>query len=447
MEAGRRSRHPAHHERAPLRQMPWNRLSLRGAPASSRSPRAGSIAASSSRRRRRRPHGRVIPLTTSGLHCGRRVSTAEPVASAVIPLTTSGLHCGAGYRGYDEDSTSSSRSPRAGSIAAPPASAPSRALLASSRSPRAGSIAAGHAVRTGAASGRHPAHHERAPLRPVHRLRRWPVRPPRHPAHHERAPLRPAAASASPTRRRRRHPAHHERAPLRPARCQRADGPAAELVIPLTTSGLHCGPARQRGTVQRLGSSSRSPRAGSIAAPPASAPTRAWRCRHPAHHERAPLRRIGRTPFGYRQEGVIPLTTSGLHCGSRPDHAERLGDVSSRSPRAGSIAAEPSTRRLAQVDGSSRSPRAGSIAAGTPSGHVADSGRRHPAHHERAPLRPEPLAVGVGVFQQVIPLTTSGLHCGDYTVFTSRIQPAVIPLTTSGLHCGLARPRCSRPQI
>ena len=379
--------------------------------ASSRSPRAGSIAADAL------GHGRAG-------------------GAAVIPLTTSGLHCGGEEPGYDEDlDDESSRSPRAGSIAAPPASAPTRAWRWSSRSPRAGSIAAPLAVQDrGVVGGVIPlttsglhcgfTPHARA-LRPETSSRSpragsiaaaWPRSPTPHSTTSSRSPR--AGSIAAP-------------------RCQRGTVQRLGSSSRSPRAGSIAAPRCQRGTVQRLGSSSRSPRAGSIAAPPASAPTRAWRCRHPAHHERAPLRRMGvlrsvragrRHPAHHERAPLRQVV---------PDHAERLGDVSSRSPRAGSIAAEPSTRRLAQVRRviplttsglhcgrhalrprrrqrapSSRSPRAGSIAAGAtrgrrrclPAGHPAhheraplrrlhrlhqpDPARRHPAHHERAPLRP-----------------------------------------------------------
>ena len=208
--------HPAHQERAPLRHRGGQAMAA-DVVESSRSPGAGSIAAEAGQ---------------AGSNAGR----------TVIPLTRSGLHCG--FRG------------------------------------RRRRLNVG---------GGHPAHQERAPLRqPGH------PRPPptagRHPAHQERAPLRPerlGQVRGSCLG----HPAHQERAPLRPLHPERdaEDGdessrspgagsiaasterPAAarcRAVIPLTRSGLHCGPNHTGKSVNDIGSS-RSPGAGSIAARPA----------------------------------------------------------------------------------------------------------------------------------------------------------------------------------
>ena len=361
-QAGSGVSHPAHHERAPLRQMPWNRHVTARRAGSSRSPRAGSIAASSSRRRRRRPHGRghpahheraplrrdpgadlpvggvrssrspragsiaacagvfgheigvgessrspragsiaaragvhaatpvstVIPLTTSGLHCGT-ICPATADDQPVIPLTTSGLHCGLAGQAEIRDCN-----------------------LWSSRSPRAGSIAARPTFLQHVISSRHPAHHERAPLRRCIR------------AH---GSVRPGESSRSPR-------AGSIAAPA--ARGGRAVRPA---VIPLTTSGLHCGLFWPRVDL--------SPR---------------WQ--------------------------VIPLTTSGLHCGG-----------SSADVTRSTLPGHPAHHERAPLRRSLITP------------YFATSGG-HPAHHERAPLRPNSASRRGNASSTVIPLTTSGLHCG-----------------------------------
>ena len=204
-------------------------------------------------------------------------------------------------------------------------------------------------------------------------------------------------------------------------------------VIPLTRSGLHCGIAG--GVVSTADpSSSRSPGAGSIAAR-VSATARTLACRHPAHQERAPLRHRGHPTGRERTTGhpahqeraplrpavarlpgaglrlssrspgagsiaarppvrcagpgacVIPLTRSGLHCGNGPQ-CRRDGSVGSHPAHQERAPLRPPQHGQQLVDGlSSRSPGAGSIAAG-PTGSAAPWARSsHPAHQERAPLR------------------------------------------------------------
>ena len=228
--------HPAHHERAPLRrgvQGPRSGAIWR----SSRSPRAGSIAATHLGAGGKTANG-VIPLTTSGLHCGEFAaanghaqceSSRSPRAGSIAARGTvitgtaertssrsprAGSIAASGPPARPGRSPASSRSPRAGSIAAAMARQYAWSSPESSRSPRAGSIAACSTRFTASAmfrviplttSGlhcgtsttsfaeelcRHPAHHERAPLRLVASYGEWTSGRSRHPAHHERAPLR-----------------------------------------------------------------------------------------------------------------------------------------------------------------------------------------------------------------------------------------------------------------
>ena len=250
--------------------------------------------------------------------------------------------------------------------------------MGSSRSPRAGSIAASTRAATADARASHPAHHERAPLRPGPTVSTVPARS--HVIPLTTSGLHCGGSVHVPSGQARRHPAHHERAPLRP-HGQQSRGLAGSSRSPRAGSiaAMHAPGAGL------MSGSSRSPRAGSIAA--------------------------GSRPSAEGSAAaVIPLTTSGLHCGCRHRGLRLRLVASSRSPRAGSIAAQHHGGHRAVVPG-------------------------HPAHHERAPLRlawPRILLIHA----PVIPLTTSGLHCGCRA---RRLRPGtveVIPLTTSGLHCG-----------
>ena len=69
---------------------------------SSRSPRAGSIAAGCCPQRGR-CGSPVIPLTTSGLDRGIVFSDCFLLCYQVIPLTTSGIHCGTSTTSFAEE--------------------------------------------------------------------------------------------------------------------------------------------------------------------------------------------------------------------------------------------------------------------------------------------------------------------------------------------------------
>ena len=278
----------------------------------------------------------VIPLTTSGLHCGVFSTVIRRSGCVVIPLTTSGLHCGPVACWYSANW----------------------------------------------ASG-HPAHHERAPLRRSPQIRLRPAIS-RHPAHHERAPLRQIARAFMSRLRAGVIPLttsglHCGLVASVSTSCGQSVIPlttsglhcggfrvvpvdAHHMVIPLTTSGLHCGAVFANGELV-IDGSSRSPRAGSIAAASRRV-TQIPPLRHPAHHERAPLRlrrpvdlHVPRDPSSRSpRAGSIAAFTN-------PDRRPPV-NMSSRSPRAGSIAARAPSRRGPSAPVSSRSPRAGSIAAG-----------------------------------------------------------------------------------
>ena len=355
----------------------------------------------------------VIPLTTSGLHCGAdRTATIGRAAPEVIPLTheraplrqrtparsqrrivlvipltTSGLHCGGQRTRVQLTRESSSRSPRAGSIAAGlgRSGAPER-LRSSSRSLTSGLHCGGI---NGSATGDRtviPLIHERAPLRQRldHKRRRSARSHPAHPrAGSIAATLRtavgtcgeassrsPRAGSIAATAARRSrstvstsHPAH-SRAGSIAASTRRRSRARRHDVIPLTTSGLHCGAIAGQRARGRHAESSRSLTSGLHCGgdwPTRERPPRSSRSLTSGLHCGAPRRQ----PSAQRTCAVIPLTTSGLHCG-RTCAACRDRPGSARHPAHS---------------------RAGSIAAATGSPHICAARSGHPAHHERAPLR------------------------------------------------------------
>ena len=242
---------PGHVDRAPLRRGRVCGFLARDG-VCSRSRRPGSIAACLGRvfgddpygsvpghvdraplRRHPAPHtaGRtqvLFPVTSTGLHCGR-FATDEFAAyhADLFPVTSTGLHCGVDRRRSSPDASiavpghvdraplrrlgasrsrgdgmTCSRSRRPGSIAARRRPGPGRRRLRCSRSRRPGSIAASRAtVAASANDGSVPGHVDRAPLRPggqAHRV------------------------------------------------------VAVDLLFPVTSTGLHCGP---RAPPQRRGSS------------------------------------------------------------------------------------------------------------------------------------------------------------------------------------------------
>ncbi len=257
-------------------------------------------------------------------------------AIAVVPVVTTGLHCGIDYGIADDvDPEESSPSSRRGSIAARTRrdARPShrcrprrhdgaplrrsderreqRPVCGSSPSSRRGSIAARvpRETRSNAPAGR-PRRHDGAPLRPS-----VPTQ-----AH------RPAL----------RRPRRHDGAPLR-RRVRRAAPPLLR-VVPVVTTGLHCGSSCSAARPAQIELSSPSSRRGSIAA----------RTRHRRTCTDGP---------------VVPVVTTGLHCGTDARGRRWSLDTSSPSSRRGSIAARGSRPASRGPTGSSPSSRRGSIAA------------------------------------------------------------------------------------
>jgi len=187
-----------------------------GRAGSSPSSRRGSIAA--------RPNGAptsharsVVPVVTTGLHCGSSPSRARPLdRSLVVPVVTTGLHCGIATSGKAGDP-----------------------LSRSSPSSRRGSIAGVGVAR---------------------------------------------------------------------------DGDAVQLVVPVVTTGLHCGVLGDRPTVLPKPGSSPSSRRGSIAAGPTGSGLRRAGPGRPRRHDGAPLRPVDGVE-SRPGPGVVPVVTTGLHCG------------------------------------------------------------------------------------------------------------------------------------
>ncbi len=85
---------------------------------SSPSSRRGSIAARS-QASRRATKSSVVPVVTTGLHCGvLQLTHARLGPPQVVPVVTTGLHCGRAWLGSNREYDESSPSSRRGSIAA-----------------------------------------------------------------------------------------------------------------------------------------------------------------------------------------------------------------------------------------------------------------------------------------------------------------------------------------
>ena len=209
---------------------------------------------------------------------------------------------------------------------------------------------------------------------------------------------------------------------------------------------------------QCAASSSPSSRRGSIAAPSPS-PRCSEPTGRPRRHDGAPLRpRDGRL-WGHAAAGVVPVVTTGLHCGhgclAHAAVCEQVVPVvttglhcgttcrwarttfapwSSPSSRRGSIAAPCLSVRTRCIASSSPSSRRGSIAAGggCPRGGVrsvsSPSSRRGSIAACRCgPPRQPP---------RVVPVVTTGLHCGFQLTIPPVEAQFVVPVVTTGLHCG-----------
>jgi len=222
-------------------------------------------------------------------------------------------------------------------------------------------------------------------------------------------------------RRRRRH--HHS-------------GGRKHAVVPVVTTGLHCGRAAGRRWIKRLTrrprrhdgaplrrprllgkrddlrQSSPSSRRGSIAASSRSRPSKHSSCR-PRRHDGAPLRPPRRGTGRPGRCRVVPVVTTGLHCGAVV--AALLSTGGTGRPRRHDGA--PLRRLVEPVDArgqgvSSPSSRRGSIAASaSPTAGTSNN--------------------------VVVPVVTTGLHCGAMLTDEATRQGIVVPVVTTGLHCGV----------
>jgi len=147
--------------------------------------------------------------------------------------------------------------------------------------------------------------------------------------------------------------------------------------------------------------------------------------------------------------GVVPVVTTGLHCGGRPDEGRSPVDPSSPSSRRGSIAASrfrggchaSADRRPRRHDGAPL--RRGECGLG-----FGEKGRR-PRRHDGAPLRRYRSVPRRSSSAPVVPVVTTGLHCGWDNLNADRPPRLVVPVVTTGLHCGrgISRGRPARSRV
>jgi len=185
-----------------------------------------------------------------------------------------------------------------------------------------------------------------------------------------------------------------------------------EVVVPVVTTGLHCGGLGRAGRRQN--------RAG-----------------RPRRHDGAPLRQGGCQVGAVGSLEVVPVVTTGLHCGHR-------GGAKSRP--ASSVVPVVTTGL-----------HCGAVVAAL----LGTGGTGRPRRHDGAPLRRlvEPVdARGQGVSSPssrrgsiaasasptagtsnnvVVPVVTTGLHCGAMLTDEATRQGIVVPVVTTGLHCGV----------
>ena len=154
----------------------------------------------------------------------------------------------------------------------------------------------------------------------------------------------------------------------------------------------------------------------------------------PRRHDGAPLRRR-HAPLGRGGRLVVPVVTTGLHCGGIDQDVLRIGPASSPSSRRGSIAATRSAGIQSGPNASSPSSRRGSIAA-------ARIKRRYVERRYVVPVVTTGLHCGLmqrfvcGAVLCVVPVVTTGLHCGSCPGGTAWPKTPVVPVVTTGLHCG-----------
>ena len=182
------------------------------------------------------------------------------------------------------------------------------------------------------------------------------------------------------------------------------------IVVPVVTTGLHCGAMVLLRTARGSFQSSPSSRRGSIAAPTPTSWSRSWTGR-PRRHDGAPLRRrFPRLPER-PDHRVVPVVTTGLHCGGGGQGPGGPGPMSSPSSRRGSIAApipgggQPHVRLVVPV-----------VTTGLHCGVMGS---------------PDAF-----VAYTVVPVVTTGLHCGSSESEGGDSTTVVVPVVTTGLHCG-----------
>ena len=139
---------------------------------------------------------------------------------------------------------------------------------------------------------------------------------------------------------------------------------------------------------------------------------------------------------------VVPVVTTGLHCGdTETTGVDPLHDrMSSPSSRRGSIAAHtsrlisilPESGRPRRHDGAPLRPRA-------PGGLTRYVSRGRPRRHDGAPLRRGSPKGGGSQARPVVPVVTTGLHCGGSITRMTASKAFVVPVVTTGLHCGHVR--------
>jgi len=197
-------------------------------------------------------------------------------------------------------------------------------------------------------------------------------------------------------------------------RVGRREGDVARHVVPVVTTGLHCGVEASVQASEGVAPGRPRRHDGAPLRPPQPRPLARRSRRRPRRHDGAPLRRrpgtasqrrgcpvvpvvttglhcgtVLPTYFVEMAEGVVPVVTTGLHCGRNDmEKTDAALYKSSPSSRRGSIAAG-SGRPTCPLGpgGSSPSSRRGSIAARD--GEVGRNGRKagRPRRHDGAPLR------------------------------------------------------------
>jgi len=142
---------------------------------------------------------------------------------------------------------------------------------------------------------------------------------------------------------------------------------------------------------------------------------------------------------------VVPVVTTGLHCGDG-DIVKASTDLASR-PRRHDGAPLRLLRRSRTLSGIPCRPRRHD---GAPLRRPADDDMgRQPLGSSPSSRRGSIAAPTLGAarcaMSTVVPVVTTGLHCGEYLRARSDWPPRVVPVVTTGLHCGLRRERHHTP--